>query len=179
MSARRQIIAALSEDSLGGIATLADVAHAEQLVNALVVEVRLEDADFVGNDDTCDCGGCDTCIPRQLADGLRTMAGEKATAPTPTATAAQAGATTVPSVGPAHEWPDDWEHVLDTAIRAWGGEWSPKRVQRLYLARYARGLYRSDARNFLSQLAHQGVLLLHDRPTGRHYTLNTTKGGTR
>ncbi len=39
MSARRQIIAALSEDSLGGIATLADVDHAEQLVDALVAEV--------------------------------------------------------------------------------------------------------------------------------------------
>ncbi|MDX3759285.1 hypothetical protein [Streptomyces sp. AK02-04a] len=39
MSARRQIIAALSEDSLGGIATLQDVAHAEQLVDAHRTEV--------------------------------------------------------------------------------------------------------------------------------------------
>jgi hypothetical protein len=39
MSARRQIIAALSEDSLGGIATLHDVAHAEQLVDAHRTEV--------------------------------------------------------------------------------------------------------------------------------------------
>jgi hypothetical protein len=39
MSARRQIIAALSEDSMGGIAT-----HAEQLVDALVADVRNEDA---------------------------------------------------------------------------------------------------------------------------------------
>ena len=86
MSARRQIIAALSEDNLGGIATLAGVPHAEQLVNALVAEVRLEDADFVGNDDTCDCGGCATCIARHLADSLRAMAGQKATAPAATAT---------------------------------------------------------------------------------------------
>jgi hypothetical protein len=39
MSARRQIIAALSEDSMGGIATLDDVAHAEQLVDAHRTEV--------------------------------------------------------------------------------------------------------------------------------------------
>ncbi|MFE2311614.1 hypothetical protein ACFXC8_00185 [Streptomyces sp. NPDC059441] len=42
MSARRQIIAALSEDSLGGIATLEDVAHAEQLVDAHRTEVLAE-----------------------------------------------------------------------------------------------------------------------------------------
>jgi hypothetical protein len=50
MSVRRQIIAALSEDSLGGIATLADVDHAEQLVNALVAEVRREDAERLLNE---------------------------------------------------------------------------------------------------------------------------------
>jgi hypothetical protein len=43
MSARRKLIAALSEDSLGGIATLADVDHAEQLVNAHRAEVLAED----------------------------------------------------------------------------------------------------------------------------------------
>jgi hypothetical protein len=42
MSARRQIIAALSEDSMGGIATLHDVAHAEQLVDAHRTEVLVE-----------------------------------------------------------------------------------------------------------------------------------------
>jgi hypothetical protein len=85
MSVRRQIIAALSEDSLGGIATLHDVAHAEQLVDAHRAEVLHEAAAFVGNDDTCDCGGCDTCIGRKLADGLRATAGEEASAQAPTA----------------------------------------------------------------------------------------------
>jgi hypothetical protein len=33
-----------------------------------------EAADFVGNDDDCDCGGCDTCLPRKLAAELRRMA---------------------------------------------------------------------------------------------------------
>ncbi|MFE3488317.1 hypothetical protein [Streptomyces griseus] len=36
--------------------------------------VLREAADFVGNDDACDCGGCDTCIPRKLADRLRALA---------------------------------------------------------------------------------------------------------
>lgn len=42
MSARRQIVAALSEDSLGGIATLQDVDRAEALVAAHRTEVLAE-----------------------------------------------------------------------------------------------------------------------------------------
>ena len=42
MSARRQIVAALSEDSLGGIATLQDVDRAEALVDAHRAEVLAE-----------------------------------------------------------------------------------------------------------------------------------------
>ncbi|MGC5534279.1 hypothetical protein [Streptomyces sp. SR-10] len=40
--------------------------------------VLREAADFVGNDDTCDCGGCDSCVPNKLAAGLRRLAGEAA-----------------------------------------------------------------------------------------------------
>lgn len=75
------------------------------------------------------------------------------------------------STGSALKWPDDWDEVLDTAIRAWGGEWTTKRVQQLYLARYGLGLYRCDASRFLSRRAHQGVLRLHNRPNARYYTL--------
>lgn len=35
-----------------------------------------EAADFVGNDDTCDCGGCDSCVPNKLAAELRRRADE-------------------------------------------------------------------------------------------------------
>ncbi|MDX2513901.1 hypothetical protein PV355_01800 [Streptomyces stelliscabiei] len=60
MNARRQIIAALSEDSLGGIATLQDVAHAEQLVDAHRAEVLAEvanpaDAATIYNVRPCGC----------------------------------------------------------------------------------------------------------------------------
>jgi len=76
-----------------------------------------------------------------------------------------------PATSPAITWPNDWDTVLDTAIREWGGEWDTKRVQHLYLARYRRGLYRSDARACLSRRAHQGLMTLHDRPDSRFYTL--------
>jgi hypothetical protein len=79
---------------------------------------------------------------------------------------------------PALTWPDDWEQILDHAIREWGGEWSPQRVVWLYLARYGRGMYRGDARRFLSERAHAGVLTLHDGTRRRFYTFNTEKGGS-
>ncbi|MFE3169292.1 hypothetical protein [Streptomyces sp. NPDC059224] len=89
--------------------------------------------------------------------------------------------TTVPAealasaAGPEPGWPTDWERVLDTAIRTWGGEWDTARVQRLYLARYGRPVGRTDARAFLSRRAHQGLMQLHDRPNARYYTLRTNR----
>lgn len=47
MSARRQIVAALSEDSLGGIATLQDIDRAKALVDAHRVEVLNEALDTI------------------------------------------------------------------------------------------------------------------------------------
>jgi hypothetical protein len=76
-----------------------------------------------------------------------------------------------PAAGPAPGWPHDWDRVLDTAIRTWGGRWDTARVQQLYLVRYGRRLYREDARAFLSRRAHQGVMRLHNRPNSRYYTL--------
>jgi hypothetical protein len=46
------------------------------LLDAYRAEVLREAADIVGNDDDCACGGCDTCVPRKLADQLRRMADE-------------------------------------------------------------------------------------------------------
>lgn len=53
MSARGKLIAALSSDSLGGIATLQDVTHAEALVDAHDAEVTLANAALV-EDKACD-----------------------------------------------------------------------------------------------------------------------------
>lgn len=66
--------AAGCEVDRGALAAYMAVADAE-LAEARRA-VLLEAADYVGNDDTCDCGGCDTCVPRKLADGLRRMAAE-------------------------------------------------------------------------------------------------------
>jgi hypothetical protein len=43
------------------------------------------------------------------------------------------------------------------------------------LARYGSGLFRADARRFLSQRAHTGLMALHNRPDHRYYTLNSRK----
>jgi hypothetical protein len=45
MSARRKLISRLSEDSLGGIATLHDVTDAERMLDAYRAEVLAEAAD--------------------------------------------------------------------------------------------------------------------------------------
>jgi hypothetical protein len=91
-------------------------------------------------------------------------------------TTVQAGADCpTPAPTPAPGWPHDWDRVLDTAIRTWGGQWTTNRVQQLYTVRYGRRLYREDARAFLSRRARQGVLRLHDEPNARYYTPITTR----
>ncbi|WP_435279275.1 hypothetical protein [Streptomyces sp. 1222.5] len=50
MSARRHLIAALSEDSMGGIATLQDVDRAEHLVDAHRAEVLAETIAWLGKE---------------------------------------------------------------------------------------------------------------------------------
>jgi hypothetical protein len=105
MSARRQIIAALSEDSYGGIATLADVTHAEQLLDAYKAEVlaeaeaRLADMTREADQQTeaMENEGADSASTmyaqytgiRRARDEVRRMAGEKA---------AHAGATATPGL---------------------------------------------------------------------------------
>lgn len=67
MSARRQLIAALAEDHLGGIATLADVDHAEQLVDAHQAEVLTADGQAYDGE---------LAMYRQLVRTLRTVVRE-------------------------------------------------------------------------------------------------------
>lgn len=44
------------------------------------------------------------------------------------------------------------------AMRDWGGEWTVRRVQQLYRARYGSGLYRHQARADLDSLVETGLL---------------------
>lgn len=84
--------------------------------------------------------------------------------------------TEAPAAEAAARWPADWDRVLDTAIRSWGGEWTTVRVQHLFQARYGKGLFRAHARQCLSLRAHLGMLRLHHRPDSRYYTLRNNPG---
>jgi hypothetical protein len=54
----------------------ARVAELEQHTTTVRAETLREAADVIDSDDDCDCGGCDSCVPRRLADQLRRMAAE-------------------------------------------------------------------------------------------------------
>jgi hypothetical protein len=110
-------------------------AIADDLYAAVRAEVLAEAAEFVDNPDDCDCGGCDTCVPRRLAEGLRDLAEEKASAAAPTATPDffQPGHTyTEP--GDTTDWrfrcdsitahPEDGERTA-LGWRHFRGEWEP------------------------------------------------------
>ncbi|MEV8354659.1 hypothetical protein ACFVTT_35450 [Streptomyces niveus] len=68
---------------------------------------------------------------------------------------------------------------LDTLlhqIRRDGGEWTTRRVQKLYRAGAAAAPLRATARKDLHALNAMGFLILHDEDPGRRfYTLNPAK----
>jgi hypothetical protein len=171
MSARRQIIAALSEDSLGGIATLADVDHAEHLVNNLVAEVRREDAERLLNERRNHINRAVFCDGiKHAADQLTQWADEDRE----NATAEAATATPGPTGRVAQ--------LLD-AIRTAQGHWTTVTAYRFYRD-HLRGLdhipntqLRAVARGDLRDLAAWGHLLRHEQTGRQYYTLNSRKDG--
>jgi hypothetical protein len=76
MSARDSVLAALRQWATR-YEFSADVP--QTLLDAYRDEVLREAADVVDPNDDCECGGCDTCVPRKLADQLRRMAHEATT----------------------------------------------------------------------------------------------------
>jgi len=143
----------------GAVRAFLGTDHYRDAMDAHRAEVLLEAAAFVGNDDDCDCGGCDSCMPRKLADGLRSMAGEKASVPAPTATP---------------ELAERQARLLD-AIRTHGGEWTTRRVLSLYALTDPGVVQRGTARRDLETLTRAGHLVLIDDPDKRHYALSTRK----
>jgi len=139
--------------------------HYRDAMDAHRAKVLAEAAAFVGNDDTCDCGGCDTCIPNKLAAGLRELAGEKATAPAASATPGPTGRVA---------------QLLD-AIRTGRGRWTTVRAAQFYRdngieppgAQWSRT--RTVARGDLRDLTVWGHLLRHEEPGRQYYTLKTKK----
>lgn len=64
--------------------------------------------------------------------------------------------------------------VLRDAVEQWLGEWTTRRVQRLYGARFGPGPWRRAAGSDLATLHQQHLLDLHDEDPGRRfYTMNT------
>lgn len=68
--------------------------------------------------------------------------------------------------------------LLRWAASQWKGEWTTRRVQHLYQARFGPGDWRRKARGDLDQLARQGLLIEHGPENQRHFTLNTWNGGS-
>jgi DNA-binding transcriptional ArsR family regulator len=163
MNARRQIIAALSEDSLGGIATLHDVTRAEQLadayraellaeVDALLEAERMEHADRRLFSEGIEQG-------RQAVKRLAAETREKATATAATATPNAAARQT----------------KLLARIRDEGGHWKTGRVVRTYGQLGYSGSVRT-ARFDLAILRDSGAITEHNEKGVRFYTLNSQKG---
>lgn len=65
--------------------------------------------------------------------------------------------------------------LLQASILAQGGEWTTRRVQRLYRQLGYADPLRRIARRDLAQLAREGVLTLVDTdPARRHYTVRSS-----
>lgn len=77
--------------------------------------VLREAAAFVDNDDDCDCGGCDSCIPKKFATDLRRMADEAAPDPSETHRLALSTALGLGAGAP-------WDAIRDRAQELAGGE---------------------------------------------------------
>lgn len=161
MSARQKLISKLSEDSLGGIATLHDVAEAEQLLDAYRAEVLREAAQHVRN--VRRAGALIETPAEQLLDeeADRAEAREKATAPAAPATP---------------ELTERQDRLLG-AVRSYRGEWTTSRALSLYALTDPSVVQRGTARRDLEALARAGHLVLVDKPNNRHYVLRTRKGG--
>lgn len=63
--------------------------------------------------------------------------------------------------------------LLRWAAAQWKGEWTTRRVQHLYQARFGPGEWRGKARRDLDALAQQELLVEHGPENRRYFTLNT------
>lgn len=66
--------------------------------------------------------------------------------------------------------------LLRRAVRDWPGQWTTRRAQHLYQARFGPGDWRRKARRDLDLLAQQGLLAESGPENRRHFTLNHWNG---
>jgi hypothetical protein len=179
MSARRQIIAALSEDSMGGIATLHDVAHAEQLVDAYRVEVLAEKASAPAPTAT-PAGAVFDPLPSYLHSighaGSETERGLYAGYVQAIAEVVRLQAETgnggQPAASEATPGLNDRQTRLLDAIRGERGHWKTGRVLRFYEQNEFNSAVRT-ARFDLTVLRDAGHITQHDTKGVRFYTYRT------
>ncbi|MEU3160047.1 hypothetical protein ABZ753_21700 [Streptomyces griseoincarnatus] len=136
-------------------------ADAQKLLDAYRAEVLREAASVVGNDDDCDCGGCDTCIPRKLAARLLEMADEG---------------------NPVGSAPDNGTvarraHLAQAIGR--GGRWKSGTVTDWYAANGYTDCTVRTARGDLAALWQADVIVMNDEPGVRYYTAARQGGGRR
>ncbi|MFF1686061.1 hypothetical protein [Streptomyces sp. NPDC058254] len=65
--------------------------------------------------------------------------------------------------------------ALRLAVLDLGGEWTTRRVQRVYVEAFGPGPWRRTARRDLAALNREGLLTLNDKPDRRHYTTTRTE----
>ncbi|MEE1818006.1 hypothetical protein PUR59_23665 [Streptomyces sp. SP18ES09] len=68
--------------------------------------------------------------------------------------------------------------LLRTVAAQWQGEWTTRRAQHLYAARFGPGDWRRKARLDLDVLARQGLLVEAGPENRRHFTLNLWNGAS-
>lgn len=66
--------------------------------------------------------------------------------------------------------------LLRRSARDWRGQWTTRRTQHLYQARYGPGDWRRKARADLDALAQQGLLVEHGPENARYFTFNAWTG---
>ncbi|CAM5718894.1 hypothetical protein [Streptomyces fumanus] len=168
MNARRKIVAALSEDSYGGIATPSDVDHAEQLVDAHRAEVLAEDRAMplvVSRFDTA-------TEPAPEEDQVLTVCCiAEDGRPVALLLDLETRAKVARWLAPPSEVDGDVprrSHLLADISK--GGRWKTGRVCRWYEDHGYTGLGARTARRDLAVLRDSGFLVQHDEEGVRYFT---------
>ena len=185
MSARQQIVSRLSEDSMGGIATLHDVTDAEQLVDTHRAEVLAADGQAYDGE---------LAMLRSLRRTLRAVTRygtdidevRKLLAEHTADDAAarlEAKEKSSPARADATPGPTGRVAQLLDAIRISRGRWTTVRAYRFYRDHVSatntvpNTQLRAVARGDLRDLAAWGHLTRHEEPGCQYYTLKTRKDG--
>ncbi|KMS79067.1 hypothetical protein ACH49_13480 [Streptomyces leeuwenhoekii] len=171
MSIRQQIIAALAQDSRGGITTLADVAHAEQVIDAYRAEVITALAEEAER--RLSVGKSHTVSKNAV---LRFLRLEAATAREGAVNGEKISRLAADATPPGNVDVARRAHLLHEISK--GGRWKSGDVVRWYERNGYAGLGVRAARHDLAVLRDSGALIQHDEKGVRYFTA-ARQGGHR